>query len=98
MASFIFFTVLHVVLVGILWMRLTAAQSRITGAALVPLVGHIATVANILDLGHSLRSNHHPLDFEEAGWSARAWIPSRRDAILRFHQEFANAGDHVCAV
>jgi peroxiredoxin len=42
MASFIFFTVLHVVLVGILWMRLTAAQSSITGAALVPLVGHAA--------------------------------------------------------
>jgi hypothetical protein len=28
--------------VGILWMRLTAAQSSITGAALVPLVGHAA--------------------------------------------------------
>jgi hypothetical protein len=42
MASLIFFTVLNVVLVGILWMRLTAAQSSITGAALVPLVGHAA--------------------------------------------------------
>ncbi len=33
MASLIFFTVLNVVLVGILWMGLTAAQSSITGVA-----------------------------------------------------------------
>jgi hypothetical protein len=42
MASFIFFTVLYVFLVGILWMRLTAVQSRMTGTALVPLVGQAA--------------------------------------------------------
>ena len=42
MASFILFTVPNVVLVGILWMRLTAAQSSITWAALVPLVGDAA--------------------------------------------------------
>src|SRR5438876_9234419 len=43
-------------------------------------------------------SDHHPLDFEEQGRPARASIPSRRAATLRFHQEFANAGDHLCAV
>src|SRR5260370_7466259 len=30
--------------------------------------------------------------------SARASIPSMRAATLRLHQEFANAGDHLCAV
>src|SRR6266851_2275836 len=30
--------------------------------------------------------------------SARASIPSMRAATLRLHQEFANAGDHLCTV
>src|SRR6266702_4747666 len=36
--------------------------------------------------------------FDEQDRSARAWIPSRRAETLRFHQEFANAGDHLGAV
>ncbi len=46
MASFIFFTVLNVVLVGILWMGLSGAQSSITVAALVPLVGHAPLISH----------------------------------------------------
>ena len=36
--------------------------------------------------------------FEEQGRSARASIPSMRTATLRLLQEFANTGDHLCAV
>ncbi len=38
-----------------------------------------------------IASSHH-------SWSARASIASMRAATLRLHQEFANAGDHLCAV
>src|SRR6266480_4800559 len=35
---------------------------------------------------------------KQAFFSARASIPSMRAATLRLHQEFTNAGDHLCAV
>src|SRR5260370_26797470 len=38
-----------------------------------------------------IASSHH-------SWSARASIASMRAATLRLHQEFAHAGDHLCAV
>ena len=41
-ATLIFFTALNIVLVAVLWSRLTAAQHIISGAATVPLVGHPA--------------------------------------------------------
>ena len=41
-ATLIFFTALNIVLVVVLWTRLTAAQHIISGAATVPLVGHAA--------------------------------------------------------
>jgi cytochrome c biogenesis protein CcmG/thiol:disulfide interchange protein DsbE len=41
-ATLIIFTVLNIVLVAVLWMRLTAAQHIISGAATVPLVGRQA--------------------------------------------------------
>jgi cytochrome c biogenesis protein CcmG/thiol:disulfide interchange protein DsbE len=42
MLTLIFFTALNIVLVVVLWTRLTAAQHIISGAATVPLVGHAA--------------------------------------------------------
>lgn len=41
-ATLICFTALNIVLVAVLWTRLTAAQHIISGAATVPLVGHSA--------------------------------------------------------
>ena len=41
-ATLVFFTALNIVLVVVLWTRLTAAQHIISGAATVPLVGHAA--------------------------------------------------------
>jgi cytochrome c biogenesis protein CcmG/thiol:disulfide interchange protein DsbE len=41
-ATLIFFTALNIVLVAVLWSRLTTAQHIISGAATIPLVGHPA--------------------------------------------------------
>ena len=40
--TLIFFTALNIVLVGVLWSRLTTAQHIISSAATIPLVGHVA--------------------------------------------------------
>lgn len=40
--TLLFFTALNIVLVAVLWTRLTTAQHIISGAATVPLVGHQA--------------------------------------------------------
>ena len=42
MITLIFFTALNIVLVVVLWNRLTTAQHIISGASTVPLVGHAA--------------------------------------------------------
>ena len=40
--TLLFFTALNIVLVAVLWTRLAAAQHIISGAAVIPLVGHAA--------------------------------------------------------
>ena len=41
-ATLIFFTALNIVLVAVLWSRLTTTQHILSGAATIPLVGHAA--------------------------------------------------------
>jgi cytochrome c biogenesis protein CcmG, thiol:disulfide interchange protein DsbE len=52
-ATLIFFTALNIVLVAVLWVRLTNAQHIISGAATVPLVGHAAPDFTITPWGDS---------------------------------------------
>lgn len=56
-ATLIFFTALNIVLVGVLWSRLTTAQHIISGAATVPLVGHPAPDFTLTPWGASSRQS-----------------------------------------
>ena len=86
-ATLIFFTALNVVLVVVLWSRLTAAQHIISGSATIPLVGHPAPDFTITPWGSTAGQSIHLSSFKGQPvilnfWAS--WCPPCNDEMPLF--------------